>query len=81
MKHWQKIGIVFLIVLAIAGINKYDAFEAYTAPIGSSTTSTTTTSTTTSIKGPTAMDTGLYIALVVCFVILLILYYIYVAPI
>ena len=71
MKHWQKIGIVFFIVVAIAGINTYDAFESYTAPTGTTTTRTTTTTSTTTNRAASKAEIGIIFLVIVSLGILL----------
>ena len=61
MKQCESLAIIVIVIIVISIFNKYDTFEEYTEPIGTTTTYTTTTSSTTTNRGPTNTEIALIV--------------------
>ena len=61
MKQCESLAIIVIVIIVISIFNKYDTFEEYTEPIGTTTTYTTTTSSTTTNRGPTNTEIALLV--------------------
>jgi hypothetical protein len=71
MKQCESLAIIVIVIIMISIFNKYDTFEEYTEPIGTTTTYTTTTSSTTTNRGPTNTEIALLVFFSISVVVLL----------